>query len=125
MVADHSSKELLLHMLTFLTPPTHDGQHHPPTLWVRRRCQHFSSSLVFSTCFFTGLHTSMFVDFLTGLHTSMFVDFLTGLHTSMFVDFSTGLHTSMSADFLTGLHTPMDYTPNFKHCNPNLSQFSN
>ena len=101
VVADHSSKELLLHMLTFFTPPTHDGHHHPSTLWVPRRCQQLSSSLVFSTCFFTGLHTSMIVDFLTSLH------------------------TSMSADFLTGLHTPMDYTPNFKHCNPNLGQFSN
>ena len=58
VVADHSAKELLLHMLTFFTTPAHDGQHHPSTLWVRRRCQHSScprhwssqpaSSLVFT-----------------------------------------------------------------------------
>ena len=54
VVADHSSKEFLLHMLTFFTPPTHDGQHHPSTRWVRRRCQQTllssqpASSLVFT-----------------------------------------------------------------------------
>ena len=90
VVDDYSSKELLLHMLTLFTPPTHDGHQHPSTFWVHRRCQPLSSSLVFT------LHD----------------DFLTGLHTS-------------NADFLTGLQTPMDYTPNFKHCNQNLSQFSN
>ena len=75
VVADHSSKELLLHMLTFFTTPTHDGQHHPSTLWVRRRCQHspchrhWSSQPASSLVFLCGSH--YFVDFLTGLHTSM------------------------------------------------------
>ena len=44
------------------------------------------------------------------------------LHT---ISTKNNLHTSTFIDFLTGLHTPMDYTPNFKHCNPNLSQLSN
>ena len=75
VVADHSSKELLLHMLTFFTTPTDDGQHHPSTLWVRRRCQHsscprhWSSQPASSLVFLCGSH--YFVDFLTGLNTSM------------------------------------------------------
>ena len=75
VVADHSSKELLLHMLTFFTTPTHDCQHHPSTLWVRRRCQHspctrhWSSQPASSLVFLCGSH--YFDDFLTGLHTSM------------------------------------------------------
>ena len=89
--ADHSSKELLLHMLKLFTSPIHDGQQHPSPFWVHRRCQPLSSSLVFT------LHD----DFLTGLHSSN-ADFLTGLHTS-------------NADFLTGLHIPINYTPKFKH----------
>ena len=75
VVADHSSKELLLHMLTFFTTPPQDGQHHPFTLWVRRRCQHspchrhWSSQPASSLVFLCDGH--YFVDFLTGLHTSM------------------------------------------------------
>ena len=75
VVADHSSKELLLHMLTFFTTPTHDGQHHPSTLWVGRRCQHspcpshWSSQPASSLVFLCGSH--YFVDSLTGLHTLM------------------------------------------------------
>ena len=75
VVADHSSKELLLHMLTFFTTPTHDGQHHPSTLWVRRHCQrsscprHWSSQPASSLVFLCGSHYS--VDFLTGLYTPM------------------------------------------------------
>ena len=42
VIADHSSEELLLHMLTLFTTPPQDGQHHPSTLWVSRRCQHSS-----------------------------------------------------------------------------------
>ena len=87
------------------TSPTHaDILHYTHTRWSTSSIHtlgsqtlptFLSSSLVFSTCFFTGLHTSMSVDFFTGLH------------------------TSMSVDFLTGLHTPMDYTPDFKQYNPN------
>ena len=75
VAADHSSKELLLHMLTLFTPPTHDCQHHPSTLWVCRRCQHspcprhWSSQPASSLVFLCGSH--YFVDFLTGLHTSI------------------------------------------------------
>ena len=75
VVADHSSKELLLHMLTFFITPTHDGQHDPSTLWARRRCQHsscprhWSSQPASSLVFLCGSHYS--VDFLTGLHTPM------------------------------------------------------
>ena len=90
VVADHSSKELLLHMLTFFTTPTHDGQHHPSTLWVRRRCQHSSCPRHWSS------QPASSLVFLCDSHYS--------------VDFLTGLHTPMSVDFLTGLHTPMDYT---------------
>ena len=71
VVHDYFFKELL-HMLKLFTSPTHDGQQHPSTLWVHRRCQTLSSSLVFT------LHD----DFLTGLHTSD-ADFLTGLPTQM------------------------------------------
>ena len=38
----------LLHMLKLFTSPTHDGQQHPSTLWVHRRCQKLSSSSVFT-----------------------------------------------------------------------------
>ena len=75
VVADHSSKELLLHMLTFFTTPLQDGQHHPSTLWVCRRCRHsscprhWSSQPASSLVFLCGSH--YFVDFLTGLHTSV------------------------------------------------------
>ena len=74
VVAD-LSKALLLHMLTFFTTPTHDGHHHPSTLWVRRRCQHcpcprhWSSQPASSLVLLCGSH--YFVVFLTGLHTSM------------------------------------------------------
>ena len=91
--ANHSSKELLLHMLTFFTTPTQDGQHHPSTLWVRRRCQHSSchrhwssSHSLSSLVFLSDTHLSLSqpassLVFLCGSH--YFVDFLTGLHTSM------------------------------------------
>ena len=100
VVADHSSKELLLHMLTLFTSPIHDGQQHPSPFWVHRRCQPLSSSLV------STLHD----DFLTGLHSST-ADFFTGLHTA-------------TADFLTGLHTPMANT-NFKlNCIITFNQYN-
>ena len=93
VVADHSSKELLLHMLTPFTTPPQDVQHHPSTFWVRRRCQHSSchrhwssSHSAFSLVFLCDSHLSLSqpassLVFLCGRH--YFVDFLTGLHTSM------------------------------------------
>ena len=93
VVADHSSKELLPHMLTPFTTPPQDGQHHPSTLWVRRRCQHSSchrhwssSHSVSSLVFLSDTHLSLSqpassLVFLCG--SQYFVDFLTGLHTSM------------------------------------------
>ena len=93
VVADHSSKELLLHMLTPFTTPPQDGQHHPSTLWVRRRCQHSSchrhwssSHSAFSLVLLCGSHLSLSqpassLVFLCGSH--YFVDFLICLHTLM------------------------------------------
>ena len=86
-------KELLLHMLTLFTTPPQDGQHHPSTLWVRRRCQHSlchrhwsSSQSASSLVFLCGSHLSLSqpassLVFLCGSH--YFVDLLTGLLTSM------------------------------------------
>ena len=110
VVADHSSKELL-HMLTLVTTPPHDGQHHPTTVWVRRRCQHSSCHRHWSSS-----HSVSSLVFLYDNHLSLFqpassLVFLCGSH--YFVDL-TGLHTSMDCTLLQISNNVIPIESNFK-----------